>query len=204
MAQKVEYPVVIYPPGGNGAVLNNNSYYGIDQPILVLKAKMTGPVNFTITTDALKVSEVPYNNICQPLLPTLVAFSNRPGTFTQEIGEYYYGTTVTITNTGTNVVIVKSPDFDAEVPAGGTHSFGISGDWAYSEPRVVKLWKTTQNARLSCSSNFTTEDKRPNNSIRIYEFEVTEITNLKENSASDSDSDSGYDSGYDSDSGSDN
>ena len=157
MAKEIVYPVQIYPPGGTGAVTYKEAYYGLDSPILVLKAQMSGAVAFKVTTDSIKADEQPYNSVCLPTPRKEVAFSySKQDSFTQEIGNYFYETTVTITNTGS------------------TGIKGLTGDSAYVEPRVIKLWKTIQHGQFSCQSNFTTDDKKLNETIRVFEFEITE------------------------------
>ena len=175
MAKEVGYPVQIYPPGGTGAVTYKGSSYGLDSPILVLKAQMSGAVAFKVTTDSIKADEQPYNSVCVPTPRKEVAFSySKQDSFTQEIGNFFYETTVTITNTGSTGIKVTGPEFNFQLAKDESQSFGLTGDSAYVEPRVIKLWKTIQHGQVSCQSNFTTDDKKLNETIRVFEFEITE------------------------------
>ena len=176
MAIDESYPVQIYPPDGYGAVTNNGSYYGLPQPILVLKANMSGVVAFKVETTLIKADERPYDSFCLPTPPKEVAFSySKQDSFIQEIGFFFEYTGVKITNTGATVVKLTSPDFDLQLANGESHSFGMHSDWASSESRVVQLWKTMKTGIRSCTSYWTTENRRPNETIRVFEFGITEV-----------------------------
>ena len=175
MAKDIVYPVQIYPPGGTGAVTYKGAYYGLDSPILVLKAQMSGAVAFKVTTDSIKADEQPYNSFCRPTPRKEVAFSySKQDSFTQEIGNYFYETTVTITNTGSTGIKVTSPEFNFQLAKDESQSFGLTGDSAYVEPRVITLWKTIQTGAGLCKSYYTTDDGKRNETIRVFEFEITE------------------------------
>ncbi len=180
MAKEIGDPVQIYPPGGTGAVTYKGAYYGLPQPILVLKAQMSGAVAFKVTTDSIKANEQPYNSVCQATPRKEVAFSySKQDSFTQEIGPYFYETTVTITNTGSTGIKVTGPEFNFQLAKDESQSFGLTGDSAYVEPRKITLWKTIQRktilpGQFSCQSNFTTDDGKLNETIRVFEFEITE------------------------------
>ena len=174
MAKEIGDPVQIYPPGGTGAVTYKGAYYGLDSPILVLKAQMSGAVAFKVTTDSIKANEQPYNSVCQATPRKEVAFSySKQDSFTQEIGNYFYETTVTITNTGSTGIKVTGPEFNFQLAKDESQSFGLTGDSAYVEPRVVQLWKTIQTG-VFCKSYYTTDDEKLNETIRVFQFGITE------------------------------
>lgn len=184
MAEEVSYPVTIYPPGGTGAVRYNGSDYGLPRAILVLKAKMSGTVAFRVTTDLIKADVQPYNSYCLPASPIAVSFTYAgPESFIQPVGFYFDSTRVTIENTGETTINLKTPDFDVQLAKAETHSFGIAGPWPLRDAGVIRLWRTRQTALFSCTSNWTSNNENPNQTIKAFEIEIKEVEESDTSSA---------------------
>lgn len=174
-AGKQKYPSQIYPPGETGAVTYKGAPYGLDEPIFVLKAIMSGAVAFKVTTDRIKADMQPFNTLCVPTPPKEVFFSyGEEQSFEQEIGNYFYGTRVTITNTGKTGIKLESQEFNFSLAPDQFNSFALDSDAAYLEARIIQLWRTIQTELFSCKSNFTTDDRKPNETTRVFEVKITE------------------------------